>query len=97
MILTVRVDLKKEELKKLHQLHDQNLTSILEATVDGDGLVTVKAETILTEADLIDKLKKFKAQKDKSDLLKEKVKDNTATMEERVYLLEIFAGIRKDE
>lgn len=91
--MIIKLNIPKEKIRKLHQLHGDDIKSI--TTVESEDGIIIEADTVLDEASLIDKIQKFNPVKDKRDVLKDKIKNDSATLEERVELCERLLGIRK--
>lgn len=91
--MIIKLNIPKEKVRKLHQLHGDDIKSI--TTVESEDGIIIEADTVLDEASLIDKIQKFNPVKDKRDVLKDKIKNDSATLEERVELCERLLGIRK--
>lgn len=91
--MIIKLNIPKEKIRKLHQLHGDDIKSI--TTVESEDGIIIEADTVLDEVSLIDKIQKFNPVKDKRDVLKDKIKNDSATLEERVELCERLLGIRK--
>lgn len=91
--MIIKLNIPKEKVRKLHQLHGDDIKSI--TTVESEDGIIIEADTVLDEVSLIDKIQKFNPVKDKRDVLKDKIKNDSATLEERVELCERLLGIRK--
>lgn len=91
--MIIKLNIPKEKIRKLHQLHGDDIKSI--TTVEAEDGVWVEADTALDEASFTERISKFNPVKDKRDVLKEKIKNDSATLEERVELCERLLGIRK--